>query len=253
MTRICIQGLGVTYPTKQGTLAAIQDVSCTIEPATFVALVGPSGCGKTTLLRAVGGLISSYEGTILVGDLIPAEARRTRMISFMFQRPILLPWKTVRQNVELPLHIAGYSRQQRREITTTFLEMVELQQVANAYPHQLSGGMQQRVALARALCFEPAVLLLDEPFSALDEMSRERLNSELLRLWAKTSATVLFVTHSLSEAVFLADRVLVLSAQPGRLVADMDVALPRPRTVDLFEQDVFWHRVTHLRHIVRGG
>jgi NitT/TauT family transport system ATP-binding protein len=243
----------VAYPTKQGAIPAIQNITYSIEAGSFIGLVGPSGCGKTTLLRVVGGLISTYEGTMTVGGVTPDEARRKRKVSFMFQRPVLLPWKTVQQNVELPLRLSGYSRQHRKDIADHFLDIVGLNHVANGYPHQLSGGMQQRVALARALCFEPEILLLDEPFSALDEMNRERLNIELLRIWETTRVTVMFVTHALSEAVFLADRVLVMSDHPGRLIAEVMISLPRPRSADILEQPVFLHFVTQVRHALRSA
>lgn len=218
-----------------------------------MALVGPSGCGKSSLLRAVGGLLQPQSGTICLGDMSPQQARRSRCISFVFQQPVLLPWWTVRQNVALPLWIAGVPRLQRAEAVAHFLDLVGLSQFAHFYPHQLSGGMQQRVALARAFVSQPAVLLLDEPFSALDEIMREHMNVELSRLWSATGATVLFVTHALGEAVFLADRVLVLSDRPGTVVADVPVHLPRPRTLDLLEQPSFLHHVSSLRHVLRTG
>jgi NitT/TauT family transport system ATP-binding protein len=252
MTDITIQRLSVTYPIRSGNVAALQEVSFSVQSGSFVALVGPSGCGKTTLLRAVGGLLTSYEGTILLGEHTPDEARRKRMISLMLQQSVLLPWLNIRQNVEVPLRIAGRKRKERRSIACHFLETVGLGSFTRAYPHQLSGGMQQRAALARALSFAPAVLLMDEPFGALDEMTREQMNAELLRIWQASRPTVLFVTHSLSEAVFLADRVIMLSAQPGRVVADTPILLPRPRTVSLFEQDDFLRYVAELRRKLRS-
>lgn len=247
MSTITIQQVSVTYPTRAGAVTALRDLSVTLAAGSFVALVGPSGCGKTTLLRTVGGLHTTYAGSISLDTCSPQQARLRRMVSFLFQQPVLLPWQTVLQNVELPLRLSGTPRQQRRETAHHVLDLVDLGTYANAYPHQLSGGMQQRAALARALSFHPSVFLMDEPFSALDEMTRERMDTELLRVWSATGATVLFVTHSLSEAVFLADRVLVLSGQPGHLVADTHISLPRPRTAALLQDNTFWQHVTKVR------
>ncbi len=251
MTDITIQHLSVTYPIKHRTpLPALEHLSFTIPSGAFVALVGPSGCGKTTLLRVVGGLLPPTSGTVTIGTDTPDQARQQRRISLMFQQAVLLPWRTALHNIELPLQVAGMPPQQRRTIAHEFLALVGLGNFAQAYPHQLSGGMKQRVALARALAFQPSVLLMDEPFAALDEMTRERLNSELLRIWTNTRATVLFVTHALAEAVFLADRVIVLSQQPGSIIADMAIPLPRPRTPALLEQAHFWQYVSELRRIL---
>jgi NitT/TauT family transport system ATP-binding protein len=250
---ITLHQVSVSYPVRKGHILALEGVSSEIRAGTFVALVGPSGCGKTTLLRAVGGLIAPTTGQIRVGRLTPDQARRKRVISFLFQRPVLLPWKTARQNVELPLSLAGKPRQQRRNLANQVLERVGLCEFAEAYPHQLSGGMQQRVSLARAFASEPAAFLMDEPFSALDELNRERLNHEMLRIWSTTRATVLFVTHSLFEAVFLADRVLVLSGHPGRLLADLSIHLPRPRTTKTFEHPELLRQVTTLRQKLAAG
>ncbi len=243
----------MSYPVRSGRLAALHNLSCTIAAGTCVALVGPSGCGKTTLLRTIGGLLAPDTGTIQVGNQTPDQARRARQVSFLFQQPVLLSWKTALHNVELPLRLAGHPRHERRERARHMLELVGLSDVAHAYPHQLSGGMKQRVALARALSLQPALFLMDEPFSAVDALTRERLNIELLRLWAGTGATMVFVTHALSEAVFLADRVLVLSERPGTVVADVAVPLPRPRTPALFEQHDFVQCVATLRRALAGS
>ncbi|GAB4210172.1 MAG: ABC transporter ATP-binding protein [Roseiflexaceae bacterium] len=244
---IVIERLSVSYTSGSKPFLALQDLSCTIAGSTFVALIGPSGCGKSTLLRALGGLIAPSAGSIAIGGYSPANARAAHMVSFAFQQPVLLPWQTARQNVELPLRLFGWPAVRRRAAADHFLDLVGLGRFADSYPAQLSGGMQQRVALARALSFEPAVLLMDEPFGALDEITRERLNVELLRIWSATRATVLFVTHSLNEAAFLADRVLVLTAQPGRIFADVPIALPRPRSAELLEQTAFLDCVGELR------
>lgn len=244
---ITIDGLTVRYRAGAAPVVALQDLSCQIAGGTFIALVGPSGCGKSTLLRALGGLVAPTAGRIAIGGASPDDARAARLVSFVFQQPVLLPWCTARQNIELPLRLFGWPAPRRHAAAAQFLDLVGLARFADSYPSQLSGGMQQRVALARALVFEPAVLLLDEPFGALDEITRERLNVELLRIWSVTQATVLFVTHSLAEAAFLADRVLFLAKEPGRLVADVPIALPRPRTAALLEHDDFLHTVAGLR------
>lgn len=251
MTSIDIQRLSVSYPVGTNNIPALHNITCVIEAASFVALVGPSGCGKTTLLRAISGLLEPTHGSIAIGTLSPDQARQQRMIGLLFQRTVLLPWKTARQNVLLPLELAGYARSQQHEIADHFLHMVGLSQFANAYPHQLSGGMQQRVSVARALASKPAILLMDEPFSGLDEISREQLHIEFLRVWATTHPTVVFVTHSLAEAVFLSDRVLMLSEHPGTLILDSVVPLPRPRTAAMLEEEAFQHQVAHLRKQLR--
>ncbi|NJK80569.1 MAG: ABC transporter ATP-binding protein [Chloroflexaceae bacterium] len=244
---IVIDRLGVTFSTPGGPVTALQDISLTIKAGQFVALVGPSGSGKSTLLRAIGGLIAPSTGSITVGGVSAERARLSRQVSFVFQQSVLLPWHTAQQNVELPLRLFGWSKAQREATARQFLELVGLSKFAAVYPHQLSGGMQQRVSLARALSFEPAVLLMDEPFGALDEITRERMNVELLQIWSKIGATIIFVTHSLSEAAFLADRVVVLSAHPGRVIADTTTSIARPRTTELFANTEFLAWVAHLR------
>ncbi len=244
---ILLNQLGMVFAADTGPVEALHDISLTVNAGAFVAVVGPSGCGKSTLLRLAGGLLAPTSGSVQVGTMDAEQARLARKVSFVFQQPVLLPWYTAQQNVELPLKLFGLAAGQRRAAAQHMLQLVGLHDFARAYPHQLSGGMQQRVAIARALAFEPAVLLLDEPFGALDEITRERLNSELLQIWASTRPTVLFVTHSLTEAAFLADRVLILSAQPGHLVADVAIDLPRPRTVELLVEDAFLQCVAGLR------
>ena len=244
---ITIERLSVSYTNGGAPFLALHDLSCTIAGGTFVALIGPSGCGKSTLLRTLGGLVAPSAGSISIGSHSPESARAAHLVSFAFQQPVLLPWQSARQNIELPLRLFGWSPEQRQAAVAHFLDLVGLSRFADSYPAQLSGGMQQRVALARALSFEPAVLLMDEPFGALDEITRERLNVELLRIWSATQATVLFVTHSLTEAAFLADRVLVLAPHPGRILAEVPIALPRPRTSALLEQEAFLRCVGELR------
>jgi NitT/TauT family transport system ATP-binding protein len=250
---IVLDHLGVVFSTAAGPLTALHEVSLRVGAGEFAAIVGPSGCGKSTLLRAVGGLLAPTAGSITVGGAGPEQARQRRIASFVFQQPVLLPWYTAQQNIELPLRMFGVPRGRRRDTARSYLDLVGLSRFAGAYPWQLSGGMQQRVALARALATEPAVLLMDEPFGALDEITRERLNGELLRIWGQRRTTVLFVTHSLLEAAYLADRVLMFSAQPGRLVADVPMSFARPRPPELLEQTAFLQCVADLRRRLHGS
>lgn len=250
---IVVEALHVTYPTQTGATLALLDCTFHAAAGEFIALVGPSGCGKTTLLRVLGGLLAPSRGTVALGGLAPTQARRTRQISIVFQQPALLPWMQVRDNVDLPLRLAGVPLGKRRAVAERLLALVGLAHVATAYPHQLSGGMAQRVALARALSYAPEVLLLDEPFAALDELTRERLNMVLLDLWTNTPATVIFVTHAIEEAALLADRVLVMAANPGRVIAEVVVPLPRPRTIEMLEQPRFLATLMQLRHLLRTG
>ncbi len=250
---IQFEQLTVAFGTAARTVIAVEQISLEIAAGSFVALVGPSGSGKSTLLRAAGGLITPTSGHIRVGGRSATAARLARQVSFVFQQPVLLAWHTAQANVEVPLRIFGWSRAERQRAAQQSLELVGLSRFAHAYPHQLSGGMQQRVALARALAFAPSVLLMDEPFAALDEITRERLNGELLNIWAQTNATVLFVTHSLAEAAFLADEVVVLSAHPGRIIARERVPLPRPRTAEMLVAPELLACVARLRqHLARS-
>ncbi len=209
---------------------ALSKASFSVEGGEFICLVGPSGSGKTTLLRIVGGLLAATEGTVRIGGLTPEQARQEGMFSWVFQTPVLLPWRSVIENVKLPLEIrkGGESRDPRK-----LLELVGLKGFEDYRPGALSGGMQQRAALARALTFDPKVLLMDEPFAAVDEFTRGTLNVELLRLFDELEMTILFVTHSIAEAVFLADRVIVLSSRPGRVKAVVEVPLARPRAAEI--------------------
>jgi NitT/TauT family transport system ATP-binding protein len=213
---------------REGT-AALGGVTLTIGAGEFVAVVGPSGSGKSTLLRIVGDLVAPSSGDAIVCGHSPSVARRRREYGIVFQAPVLYDWRTVQQNVQLPLEIAGMRAGDCRERALATLDLVGLAAFAGHRPRQLSGGMQQRVSIARALVVEPRLLLLDEPFGALDELTRERLNLELIRIWRETGVTVLMVTHNIEEAVFLADRVVVLTSRPGRVAATIDVDLDRPR------------------------
>ena len=235
-----------------GRVEALVDIDLSVAPGEFVSLIGPSGCGKSTLLRIVGDLTSPTTGSVSVNGKPAPQARLDRDYGMVFQAPILFDWRTVQANVELPLEINGTPRAERTKLATDNLRLVELTDFAGHYPWQLSGGMQQRVAIARALAVDPAILLMDEPFGALDEMTRERMNLELLKIWDRTGTTVMFVTHSIAEAVFLSTRVVVMSARPGRISAIIDIDLPRERTVDTREMDDYFRLVTAVREALRG-
>jgi NitT/TauT family transport system ATP-binding protein len=235
----------------QPATTALEGIDLAIRSGEFVSLIGPSGCGKSTLLRIIGDLISPSRGTVVVNGKPADRARRDRDYGMVFQAPVLFEWRTVEDNVKLPLEIQGAGSAKRTARAKEMLELVELGDFLGHYPHQLSGGMQQRVAIARALAFEPAILLMDEPFGALDEMTRERMNSEVLRIWERTGTTVIFVTHSIPEAVFLSSRVVVMSARPGRIMKVIDVDLPRPRNEDTRETRRYFELVTEVREALR--
>jgi ABC-type nitrate/sulfonate/bicarbonate transport system ATPase subunit len=245
--RIAVRDVAVSFPAAEGErLLALDGVSLTVEPGEIVALIGPNGSGKSTLLRVLAGLLPPDRGDVSIdGRRIDGPDPR---VGLVFQEPRLLPWRTTAANVEYPLELAGMGRAQRRTRVATLLETVGLDGAATQIPSQLSGGMRQRAALARTLALEPQVLLLDEPFSALDELTRERLNLELLAITARTPTTVIVVTHSVQEAIFLADRVVVLSARPGRVVADIRVELARPRSLGDLDAAV----VTSTAHLIRA-
>jgi NitT/TauT family transport system ATP-binding protein len=230
---------------------ALDDISLDIHPGEFVSLIGPSGCGKSTLLRLVGDLITPTTGRVQVNGQPAHQARLDRDYGMVFQQATLYEWRTIAKNVQLPLEVMNYSRDQREARAAEMLRLVQLEEFAKHYPWQLSGGMQQRVAIARALAFQPSILLMDEPFGALDEMTRERMQMELLQIWSQTSTTVLFVTHSIPEAVFLSSRVVVMSARPGRLSGVIDVDLPRPRVFETREDVRFFAKITAVRECLR--
>ena len=230
---------------------ALKEINLQIGQNDFISLIGPSGCGKSTLLRVVGDLIQPSSGDATINGKSARQARLDQDYGIVFQAATLYDWRTVAKNVQLPLELMQFSRSERDRRTQAMLELVELTDFAAHYPWQLSGGMQQRVAIARALSFEPSILLMDEPFGALDEMTRERLNLELLDIWRKTDTTVLFVTHSITEAVFLSTRVIVMSARPGRITADIAIDLPQPRNSETRSNVRFFELETEVREALR--
>jgi NitT/TauT family transport system ATP-binding protein len=242
---------GVSMVFAAGAVRALQSVDLDVRPGEFVSLIGPSGCGKSTLLRLIGDLLAPTAGSITVNGKSPRQARLSREYGIVFQQPVLYDWRTVDQNVQLPLEVMRVPTAERRARADSLLRLVGLSDFANRYPWQLSGGMQQRVSIARALSFQPSLLLMDEPFGALDEMSRERLNRELLGIWSETGTTIVFVTHSIAEAVFLSDRVVVMSPRPGRVEAVVHVDLPRPRDAASREIERFFHLIAAVRQHLR--
>ncbi|MFQ5784271.1 MAG: ABC transporter ATP-binding protein [Alphaproteobacteria bacterium] len=244
-----IDALTLTFDTADSPVHALADVNLTIASGDFVSLIGPSGCGKTTLLRVIADLERPTAGSITVNGVSPEEARRNRSYGYVFQAPALYPWRTVERNVTLPLEIMGLSAAERRQRVQRYLELVNLDGFERKYPWQLSGGMQQRVSIARALSFEPDLLLMDEPFGALDEITRDHLNDHLVRLWQRTRKTVVFVTHSIPEAVFLSSRIVVMSPRPGRIIDVIDSDLPPDRTLNVRETPEF----LAIAHRVREG
>ena len=247
-----LDGVGHVFQAQDRPMTALEQINLTINPTEFVSLIGPSGCGKSTLLRIVGDLIRPTSGTVEVNGRPAHAARLGREYGMVFQAPVLFDWRTVEANVRLPLELMGLDKKTREARVNGMLELVELGSFMRHYPHQLSGGMQQRVAIARALALEPTLLLMDEPFGALDEMTRERLNAEVLQIWRATGTTVIFVTHSIPEAVFLSTRVVVMSARPGRITTVVDIDLPQPRTDQTRETERYFELVTEVRESLRG-
>ncbi len=228
-------------------MTALVDIDLDVRPGEFVSLIGPSGCGKSTLLRVIGDLTDATAGTVVVNGKSAHRARLDHDYGIVFQDSVLYDWRTVARNVSLPLEMLGWDRERRKARVQEMLELVELNGFESHRPWQLSGGMQQRVSIARALSFNPALLLMDEPFGALDEMTRERLNAELLEIWEQSGSTVVFVTHSIPEAVYLSTRVVVMTARPGRIAAVIEIDLPQPRTVETREDPRFFALVTEVR------
>jgi NitT/TauT family transport system ATP-binding protein len=247
------RGLVLTFETADGKVQALAGVDLTVAPGEFVSFIGPSGCGKTTLLRIIADLEQPSDGSVLVNGLTPQEARLKRHYGYIFQAPALYPWRTVERNVMLPLEVMGFPQAERRERARRYLALVNLAGFERRFPWQLSGGMQQRVSIARALSFEPDLLLMDEPFGALDEIVRDHLNEQLLRLWDKTGKTVLFVTHSIPEAVFLSTRIVVMSPRPGRVIDVISCDFPRDRTLEIRETPEFLKIAQRVRAGLRSG
>jgi NitT/TauT family transport system ATP-binding protein len=242
----------VTKTFARGNVTALQDIALELHPGEFVSLIGPSGCGKSTLLRVIGDLTPPTSGAVTVNGKPAKQARADRDYGIVFQDAVLFDWRTVAKNIALPLEMLGWDKTRRQRRVDEMLELVELRGFEAHHPWQLSGGMQQRVSIARALAFEPTLLLMDEPFGALDEMTRERLNLELLAIWEKLGSTVVFVTHSISEAVFLSTRVVVMSPRPGRIAGTVTIDLPFPRTVETREDPRFFELVTSVRELLRS-
>jgi NitT/TauT family transport system ATP-binding protein len=251
---VACRGVTVRFVTERRTVTALDNVSFAIEEGSFLALLGPSGCGKSTLLRVVADLVQPSGGATTVLGGTPEAARRDRALGFVFQDAALLPWRTALDNVMLPLEVGGVSALPPGQPTPReLLRMVGLEGWENAYPHELSGGMRQRVAIARALLGGPRILLMDEPFGALDEITRDRLNEELRRIWQETRTTILFVTHSVYEATFLGEQVLVLAANPGRVREIVPVDLPADRRLDIRETEPFVKLAGRLRRLLEPG
>lgn len=251
---IIIDDLSVTFPPKNGgkPIKALKNVNLEIGQGEFISLVGPSGCGKTTLLRAIADLQEPSSGIISIRGQSTKEIRLEKKFGIVFQSPVLYDWRTVRRNVCMPMELKGIQKKLRTERVTEMLEMVGLNKFGKQYPHELSGGMQQRVGIARALAIDPEILLMDEPFSALDEFTKEKLHEDLLKIWLKTEKTIVFVTHNIQEAVFLSDRVVVLSPHPGRISAVVDIDMPRPRHLSDKNTAKFSELVSKVRSSFEG-
>lgn len=248
---ITARDLDLTFQTNDGPVYALSKINLDVAVGEFVSLIGPSGCGKTTLLRAIADLEKSLSGALTVNGMTPEQARLARAYGYVFQAPALYPWRTVERNVGLPLEIMGIDDQAAR--IQRNLDLVNLTGFEKKFPWQLSGGMQQRVSIARALAFDPKLLLMDEPFGALDEIVRDKLNQQLLELWDRTGKTVVFVTHSIPEAVFLSTKIVVMSPRPGRIIDVIETGLPRKRTLDFRETPEFLKIAHRVREGLKAG
>ncbi|KZB57040.1 ABC transporter ATP-binding protein [Thalassospira xiamenensis] len=248
-----IQKLSLTFQTADGPVYALSDVDLTIERGDFVSFIGPSGCGKTTLLRVIADLEKATDGDISINGVSPQEARENRAYGYVFQAPALLPWRSIERNVTLPLEIMEIPREERIKRGHEALKLVELNGFEKKFPWQLSGGMQQRASIARALSFDADLLLMDEPFGALDEIVRDHLNEQLLKLWARTNKTVAFVTHSIPEAVYLSTKIVVMSPRPGRIIDVIKTDFPKDRGLDIRETPEFLEVAHRVREGLRAG
>ena len=247
------KGVNLVFETGDGPVQALKDVDLVINRGEFVSFIGPSGCGKTTFLRAIAALESPTGGTLTVNGMTPEEARRKRAYGYVFQAAGLYPWRTIAKNVSLPLEIMGFSKVEQAARVAHVLDLVELKGFGNKFPWQLSGGMQQRASIARALAFDAEILLMDEPFGALDEIVRDRLNEEVLKLWARTGKTICFVTHSIPEAVYLSTKIVVMSPRPGRITDVIDSPLPRERPLEIRDSREFIEIARRVREGLRAG
>jgi len=252
-TVIQATSLDLTFQTNDGPVHALKGVSLDIAKGDFVSFIGPSGCGKTTFLRCMADLEQPTGGTIMVNGTTPEEARKARAYGYVFQAAGLYPWRTIGRNISLPLEIMGYSKSEQAERVARTLELVELSGFEKKFPWQLSGGMQQRASIARALAFDADILLMDEPFGALDEIVRDHLNEQLLQLWARTEKTIAFVTHSIPEAVYLSTKIVVMSPRPGRITDVIESTLPRERPLDIRESPEFLEIAHRVRDGLRAG
>ncbi|MBO6814802.1 MAG: ABC transporter ATP-binding protein [Rhizobiaceae bacterium] len=250
---ITTEGLNLTFQTNDGPVHALSDVNLEVGQGDFVSFIGPSGCGKTTFLRVIADLEKPTGGSISVNGMTPEQARRERAYGYVFQAASLLPWRTIEKNVALPLEIMGLSSTEQKERTSRVLELVDLAGFGKKYPWQLSGGMQQRASIARALAFDADLLLMDEPFGALDEIVRDHLNEQLLKLWDRTNKTICFVTHSIPEAVYLSTRIVVMSPRPGRVTDVIESTLPKERPLEIRESKEFLEIAHRVREGLRAG
>jgi NitT/TauT family transport system ATP-binding protein len=248
-----VRNVSLTFETSDGKVDALSNVSLQVADGEFVSFIGPSGCGKTTMLRVIADLQQPTAGTLLVNGVSAEQARLERRYGYVFQAPALFPWRTIEKNLKLPLEIMGFSDSEQQQRAKRYLALVNLTGFERKFPWQLSGGMQQRVSIARALSFDPALLLMDEPFGALDEIVRDHLNEQLLQLWGKTGKTVLFVTHSIPEAVFLSCKIVVMSPRPGRIIDIIDCNFPRDRTLEIRETPEFLKIAQRVRVGLRAG
>ncbi|SMO48796.1 ABC transporter ATP-binding protein [Paracoccus laeviglucosivorans] len=253
MAVVDARDVSLTFQTADGPVHALKDVSLRIEKGDFVSFIGPSGCGKTTFLRTIAALEKPTGGNLSVNGMTTDEARRKRAYGYVFQAPGLYPWRTISGNISLPLEIMGFSKADRQARVARVLELVELAGFGGKFPWQLSGGMQQRASIARALAFDADILLMDEPFGALDEIVRDRLNEALLELWRKTGKTIGFVTHSIPEAVYLSTRIVVMSPRPGRITRIIESTLPRERPLEIRDTPEFIRIAQEVREGLREG
>jgi len=247
------QTISLTFETADGKVDALSNVSLKVGEGEFVSFIGPSGCGKTTMLRVIADLQQPTSGSLLVNGMSAEAARLARSYGYVFQAPALFPWRTIEKNLKLPLEIMGFSEAEQQQRAEHYLSLVNLKGFERKFPWQLSGGMQQRVSIARALSFDPALLLMDEPFGALDEIVRDHLNEQLLQLWHTTGKTVLFVTHSIPEAVFLSSRIVVMSPRPGRIIDVIDCNFPPDRSLEIRETPEFLKIAQRVRNGLRAG